>query len=95
MMFLWSTVHDFEEDEEEGVDLNDALLDALDDDEIDDDADLIEGAEPLVVPPIEDLDAEEVEGEDETVKAFFDGDSEDEDEDIDADYDSFDDKDDL
>jgi hypothetical protein len=93
MIFMWTNASNFEEDEEEeGGDLNDALLDELDPEDLDDE-ELIEGEVP-VVPPAE-LDEEE--GEDATAKAFFEDeptgdDADDEDE---GDYDSFDDKDEL
>lgn len=93
MIFLWSGTHLEEEEEEEEGDLNDALLDELVD-EVEDEEDLLEGVEPVAaVAVVEDLDAEE--GEDETARAFFEGEDEDSAEDGDLDYDSFDDKDDL
>jgi hypothetical protein len=94
MIFMWNTASNFEEEEEEEVvDLNDALLDELaDDDDLAPD-ELTEGEVPLVPPPV--VVAEEEEGEDETAKAFFDGEAEEGDDDADLDYDSFDDKDEL
>jgi hypothetical protein len=83
----------FEEDEEsETNDIDEALLDELDDDEVTQDDEMIEGEIPLV--PQEDLDADE--GEDETAKAFFEDESTpDDEEDDEGDYDSFDDRDEM
>jgi hypothetical protein len=93
MIFLWSDAQQFEEeDEEEGGNLNDALLDELVGDL--EDEDILDGEVPPpveVVPP-EALDEEET--EDATALAFLAGEDEEE-EDADMDYDSFDDKDDL
>lgn len=93
MIFLWNNDSSLEEDEEEGeTDLNDALLDELDSDEVVDE--LLEGEEPPLIPLVPEVDEEEEEGEDETVKAFFDA-EDDGDGDDEGDYDSFDDKDEL
>lgn len=95
MIFLWNNDNSLEEEEEsEGeTDLNDALLDELDSDEVVDD--LLEGEEPPLIPLVPETDEEEEEeGEDETVKAFFDA-EDDGDGDDEGDYDSFDDKDEL
>ncbi len=92
MIFTWMSASNFEEDEEEeGGDLNDALLDELDPEDLDDE-ELVEGEVP-VVPPAAELDEEE--GEDATAKAFFDDENTEDDEDDEGDYDSFDDKDEL
>jgi hypothetical protein len=92
MIFLWSDAHQFEEEDEEEGGINDALLDELDADLPEDD--LLDGVIPPVpVAIVENLDEEEE--EDETVRAFFEGEDEEGEDDADLDYDSFDDKDDL
>lgn len=94
MIFLWSDAQQFEEeDEEEGGNLNDALLDELVGDL--EDEDILDGEipPPVIAPKEEDLDEEET--EDPTVRAFFEDEPEEGDEETDMDYDSFDDKDDL
>ncbi len=92
MIFLWSDAQQFEEEDEEEGGINDALLDELDADLPDED--LLEGViPPAPVAVVENLD-EEAE-EDETVRAFFEGEDEEGEDDADLDYDSFDDKDDL
>lgn len=95
MIFTWSNSSRIEdEEEEEGEsDLNDALLDELDAEDLADD-ELLDGVEPPVIPLVDAVEEEE-EGEDETARAFFDDEDADGDEDVDPDYDSFDDKDDL
>jgi hypothetical protein len=92
MIFLWSNSAQFEEeDEEEGEGaLNDALLDALDSDVVDDD--VLEGEIP---PPVVVPELEEEEGEDATARAFFEDEDVPGEDEADLDYDSFDDKDDL
>jgi hypothetical protein len=94
MIFLWNNDNSLEEDEESEseTDLNDALLDELDSDEVVDE--LLEGEEPPLIPLVPEIEEEEEEGEDETVKAFFDAEDDGEGDD-EGDYDSFDDKDEL
>ena len=89
---MWSDTSNFEEEEEEAVGLNDALLDELDPEDLAVDEEIEGEVPPVPVLPVE-LDEEE--GVDETARAFFDGESEESEDEADLEYDSFDDKDDL
>ena len=94
MIFTWSDASNFEEEEEEeeAVDLNAALLDELDPEDLAVDEE-IGGDTPVIPVPAVELDEEE--GVDKTARAFFDGESEESEDEADLEYDSFDDKDDL